>query len=120
MTIDPTSQAQVQGPPAVLAGDALYDFLMAQIDPELTIAQLATLAEKYKDETPDQAAARAKRYSQAFEKYEEAFARYGAQWQEQFSRYERIALESLEHLDRANDEKAMEEVYAKIASFPAA
>lgn len=57
-------------------GKAVYDEIMAQIEPELTHASLATLADKYKDETPEQAQARQVRYDAAFAQYDQRYAQY--------------------------------------------
>lgn len=43
----------------------LREAIMAEIEPDLTDAGMPTLSEKYKDETPEQRAARVERYMKA-------------------------------------------------------
>lgn len=112
-TLDPSAPPT---PPTIVAGDALYDWIMGPIDPELTTAVLPTLAEKYAAETPEQAAARAARYTAAFAEYERQFQAYGSQWHFQFSQYQHAALASLEHADRSKEEQRLGSVLAQISS----
>lgn len=56
------------------SGQEIYDAIMAEIQPELTSAIYPTLAEKYKDETEDDRAARMKRYEEAFAEYDKRYA----------------------------------------------
>lgn len=102
-------------PPAVIPGPELYDQIMQYIDPELTTTGLTALEEKYRDETPEQSRARAERYKAAFAEYERRFAAYGAQWLEEFTRYQRQALATLEHSDREADDKVMSDMESQIA-----
>ena len=68
-------------PPVIPSGEEMYDQIMSQIEPDLVTAQLPLLKEKYKDETPEQAKARADRYNRAFAEYEKQFAAYGSEWE---------------------------------------
>jgi hypothetical protein len=49
---------------------------MGQIEPELMTANLPILKEKYKDDTPDQKAARQQRHDEAFIAYEASFKKW--------------------------------------------
>jgi hypothetical protein len=99
-----------------MGGDELYDRIMGAIDPELVTSALPTLAATYAAETPEQAAARAARYTAAFAEYERQFQAYGAQWQFQFTQYQRQALASLEHADRTKEEQQLTAVLNQISS----
>lgn len=101
-------------PPPIPGGRELYDTLMGAIEPELTTAGLATLAAKYADETRDQKAGRAKRYNAAFEEYAKRFDAYNADWLSQFSAFQRQALKTVEHMDRATDDQSNDALYSKI------
>ncbi len=101
-------------PPSIPGGRELYDSLMQTIEPELTTAGLATLAQKYTDETADQKVGRAKRYNDAFEEYERRFAAYNVEWMGQFTTFQHQALSSIEHLDRETEDAASEELFQKI------
>lgn len=72
---DQTSTPLPPIPPSK-SGEAIYDGIMQEIEPELTTAMLPTLEAKYKDETPEQKRSRAKRYAKAFEEYERRYAAY--------------------------------------------
>ena len=87
--------AQGMSAPPVIAPDELYDRIMGSIDPELTTAGLAGLREKYANETPQEKAARAERYTRAFEEYQKRLADHGIAWSTQFAIYQREALASL-------------------------
>lgn len=54
-----------------LSPQQFYDLIMAEIEPELVSTQVPLLDEKYKDETPQQAAERTERYNRAFEKFQQ-------------------------------------------------
>lgn len=81
------------------SGEELYDTLMAQIEPELTREGLETLEEKYRDETPAQAAARSERYEKAFAAYEKKLDEYIGQRKAEVTTYRHQALKTMEHDD---------------------
>lgn len=61
---------------AVARGQQVYNQIMAGIEPELVSDVLPTLAEKYKDETAEQAEARRQRYEAAYAEYDKRYAQY--------------------------------------------
>ncbi len=85
-------------------GQQLYDELMATIEPELTLAQLPLLAEKYRDETPEQAKARAERYTKAYAEYDKAYDGYVGNAKAEVNQYRKDAFQSLEKEDRIRDQ----------------
>lgn len=99
-----------------LQARALYDQLMAPIEPELTHAGIATLREKYRGETPEKAALRRKRYQKAMKRYEEAFAAYVSQVQQHHRESERHALRSTEMMDRELEEFDIADLASVIAA----
>ena len=113
--LPPQSQVAVQNDSAVAStGDAIYDNIMSQIEPELTTAQLPLLDEKYKSETADQAAVRAARYNKAFAEYDKQFADYQTKWNEQFATYKREALKSTEQEARKEDDQQIQSIEQSI------
>lgn len=94
-------------PPMPENGNALYDMIMGEIDPELTSAQVNGLLEKYKDEMPEQRAERAKRYERAFALYNQRFAEYNAYWSRQFNAHKRASIASLEAEHRMHEDVAL-------------
>ena len=98
---NPIGDDHVGIPPIPNGGRELYDQIMEQIEPELTSAQAPLLGEKYKDETPEQAASRAARYEKAFAEYRKRFAAFGADWEAQMQRFIRAVRNDSEHLERA-------------------
>ena len=87
-------------PPTILSGSEIYDHIMSQIEPELTIAELPRIAERTKGETPEQRQERAQRYTQAFETYDERFRAYSAEWNQDFQRYRRFSFHALEEFTK--------------------
>ena len=82
------------------SGQQLYDEIMAKIEPELTTTQLPSLAEKYKNETPEQAKARAERYSKAFLAYEKAYVPYVGELNRGLTDYRKELLKAVENEER--------------------
>lgn len=93
-----------------MTGDALYDQLMAVIEPELLIASLPTLEEKYKDETDEQARSRAERYEKAFDAYDQALAAYMAARKEEAEKRQRNAMSSIEQGEHDEEMQAVEDL----------
>jgi protoporphyrinogen oxidase len=87
-----------------------YDELMAQIEPELVTGNLANLQEAYKRETPEQAAARAERYSKAFVSFDEKFKESVSSWDQQIAQFQRMALASTEREDRAAESAQLDSI----------
>lgn len=86
-------------------GDQLYNTLMARIEPDLTTDQLPLLDEKYKNETPEQAQARASRYEKAFAEYDRQLREYLTELEAKVRQYQASARKSLEHEDRQKEEQ---------------
>jgi hypothetical protein len=61
-------------PPAnnQLVAEQIYDLLMAEIEPELLLANIPVLDAKYAAETPEEHAVRMARYAQAYKKFDDA------------------------------------------------
>lgn len=94
-------------PVAIPTGDQLYNMLMSKIEPDLTTDQLPLLDKKYKNEMPDQAQIRAQRYEQAFAEYDKQLAAYLATLEAKVREYQSAALKSVEHEDRAKEERQL-------------
>jgi hypothetical protein len=54
-------------------GQALYDAIMGQIEPDLVTAELPKLPEKFAKDTPEEKEARSFRYKRAYEQYDLLF-----------------------------------------------
>ena len=89
--------------PPVLTGDEIYDSLMQTIEPELLIAVMPTLEEKYKHETPEQAKERAARYEKAFKEYDRKFGEYKENWIGQWNLYRHHVLHGAEKKSRTKE-----------------
>ncbi|MEK7137806.1 MAG: hypothetical protein AAB853_06020 [Patescibacteria group bacterium] len=104
-------------PLTIPTGEEIYDALMSQIEPELTSSQLPLLAEKYKDETPDQKEVRRKRYNAAFAKYDELYTAYVADMDARIHRYHREALRSIEEWSTGQESKKLDDIAASFFKF---
>ncbi len=111
--------------PAAVIGDALataqaggdiYDRLMAQIEPELTMEGLKTLPEKYKNETPEDAHKRGHRYKQAFEKYDRQFQAYVSNLQAAERQIEHGAVAAAEAAVQTDESGELANIQSKISS----
>jgi hypothetical protein len=98
-----TGQDPATSSDAIERGKAVYDEIMVEIDSELTHEGLALLAEKYKDETPDQAAVRQQRYDAAFAEYDKRYAQYMSNLNGQVKGLQRTVRAGIE-----NDERTVE------------
>jgi hypothetical protein len=91
-------------------GDALYDSIMSEIEPELVSANSERIAELTKDETEEERKVRAERYEKAFEVYDVKMAEYVSQAKEVSARHKRESLKALERDSRKEEEKQLEEI----------
>jgi len=89
--------SQFPVPPPIISGDALYDSIMAKIEPELLTANLPKIKELTQRETVEQRTARAQRYSQAFAAYDAALKAHTKEWDSAFHRYVSQTMKILEH-----------------------
>ena len=96
------TQTQPQRP-SIPTGQELYDQIMGHIEPELTTEGLKLLEAHYKDETPEQLAARKQRYALAFERYDQAYSEYIETLQAQVDRYRRESVRKVEVDDRQQE-----------------
>jgi len=99
-----TSTSGAAAPAITGRGDAIYDSIMSQIEPELTTLELPLLVEKYKDETSEQAKARGERYAKAFEEYDRIFTKLQQGWDAQLAKYQHESLASTEKEMRQQEE----------------
>jgi hypothetical protein len=95
----------------------LYDELMAEIEPDLVTANIDGLEEKYKDETPAEAAARAERYNAAYEAFQKAMDERELLWADQFRRMQHEAIASTEKEDRDAEVADLEALDKTISSM---
>ena len=121
MPQDDSAQAQttrqaggIPLPPNIEAGSEVYDRIMGGIEPELTNAQMPLLAEKYQDETPEQATARAQRYQKAFEEYDRQYAAYLENMDAQVRSFEKGLIDSVEQDDRGGDQSSITGIEAQM------
>ena len=106
-------------PPPVFTGEEIYDMIMQEIEPELTSYELPTLDEKYKDESPEAAAARAERYNKAFDAYYKRFYEYCSEWGGQFRSFQHAAMRSLEGADREEEHIELQAIESNFTTTPA-
>lgn len=99
------------------ASDDVYDQIMGGIEPELVSTGIPSLTTKYKNETPQQATARAARYAKAFAEYDKQFQDYVTALDAKVHTYQRDALASAEKRDRTQDEQAMAGLEGQISSI---
>ncbi len=93
----------VPPPPKIPTGQELFDAIMGHIEPELTTEGIKDLETRYAAETPQQADARRKRYTLAFDRYEQAYEGYMATLHAQVMRFRRASFDQVETEDRQDE-----------------
>lgn len=88
--------AKIPVPPAILSGEEIYDMLMEKIEPELMSKQKDLLAERYKNETPEENTLRGKRYAAALAEYDRQYAEYCAKMEHDVSVFKRTVTSGTE------------------------
>ncbi len=95
-------------PPLPANGREIYDMLMKEIEPELMHDHLPLLAEKYKNEKPEATKVRAKRYKEAFARFEAELKAYTEKTHADIHSYKRKAVAYIEERSRQREEAAMD------------
>jgi len=85
----------------------LYDVLMAEIEPDLMLANIPLLDQKYGGESEDEKKARMLRYEDAYKKFDKAFADFMAEVNQEVRTTKREALKEKEAAARQSDQQAM-------------
>ncbi len=91
--------------PSFPSGDEVYDGIMSTIEPDLTTSQLPLLAQKYQNETPDEASTRSARYTKAFAEYDRRYAAFTVQLESAVHTYQKIAVASVEEHSKMKEER---------------
>ena len=107
---------QLPSLPTVFEGDALYDHIMGEIEPDLVSSTYKTLDEKYAEEIPEQKAARQDRYDKAFAEYERRFALYVNEWNGQLRTFQTGVIRALEAEDHGKDDAVMTQLENSFAT----
>ncbi len=107
----------LSSPPAVPTAQELFDFLMKDIEPELTSDGQRELSARYANETLPEYAARRQRYELAFAQYDEAYEEYMDRLQAQVDHYRRHSFEEVELEDRQGEETDMKKLDQMIVQF---
>ena len=97
-------------------GQAIYDYLMAKIEPDLVTAAMATLEKKYAGETDKQRTARNARYQAAFAEYDRTYAALLAQAKQQMHAFEHGVAKVTEHISRVDEGTDMQSLESAMAS----
>lgn len=108
---------QLFATPGISTGDAVYDMIMGQIEPELTSPEINGLVEKYKDETPEQAEVRKNRYNAAYTEYEKKLQEYLTQKQGEAAVRKRKAMASVEKEARQGEHAELSNLESSISQI---
>lgn len=100
-------------------GDALYDQLMATIEPELMTSNLPQLEKFYATETKKQSEARAERYAKAFAEYEKQFRTFCTDADARVHAYQKSARASTEHDERQEEDQIVSKLLTDMSSADA-
>lgn len=98
------------------SGDAIYDEIMGAIEPELKSSQIHGLAEKYKNEKPEEAELRKTRYNAAYVEYEKRLSAYLEQKKTEDAGRKRRAMSTIEKEDRQEEEEQMSSLESNIST----
>lgn len=100
--------------PITQSAEEIYDAIMIGIEPELTTAQIPTLAEKYKNETPAEKAARDERYAKASAEYDRQLAAFNAAMKQKVRSMHREAMGDLENAHRDDEAHVMSTIESSL------
>lgn len=100
--------------PITQSAEEIYDAIMIGIEPELTSSQISTLEEKYKNETPEEKAARDERYAKASAEYDRQLAAFNATMKQKVRSMHREAMGDLEGVHRDNEAHVMSSIESSL------
>lgn len=100
---DTNIQTALPPAPRIPTGQEVFDALMGHIEPDLTTEGAKAAATKYAGESPEQKEARRKRYTLAFERYEQAYEGYMGTLHAQVQKFKRESFDRVETDDRARE-----------------
>lgn len=103
-------------PPLFFGDNALYDFIMKDVEPELVSDVVPTLGGKYASESQSDRKERAARYERAFAEYDKRFEEYKTYWKRQMQAHQRAAMQSVELASRENESSSMTDLESSILS----
>ena len=104
-------------PPPIPGGEEVYDRIMGGIEPELTTAQLPLLKEKYANETPEAAKARADRYEKAFQEYDVQYAAFQASQAQGIHSYEKQFMQGVQAVEASVEASKLDQISSAISSL---
>ena len=88
----------------------IYDYLMIDIEPELTTAMLPMLSAIYEKETEEQKIERGKRYQEAFEKLSEKMSTIQNTWKDELIEMKESVISQLKEEASAEDAAHLSEI----------
>ena len=100
--------------PQIPEGQAVYDWIMGHIEPELVTAQKEKLPELYQNETPEQAQVRAARYAKAFEEYDKQYQQYRIAQEGNVHTFQKQVMSGVEARAKVREETDMSSVEDQI------
>ena len=83
--------------------EQIYDMLMGDIEPDLLLANIPGLDEKYKGETDAEHKARMKKYKDAYEKFDVELAEFMGKVKQETRENKRNALKEKEQVSREEE-----------------
>ncbi len=111
-----SSSTGVPALPKIKGGEEVYNMIMSDIEPELTLDNLPKNEEKYVDETKAQTIKRAQRYKDAFIEYKKRYAEYKQKQDDEVRSYGRDIMKATENKFVADDEGAMLDLESAISN----
>jgi hypothetical protein len=90
--------------------DDLYDFLMVDIEPELTTSMLPELDAIYKQESAEDRRARGKRYARAFEIFADRLETFLSLWKREILAFKTHLLSQFQERVEAAEAQALSEI----------
>lgn len=102
--MDSTQTSATAAQPLVFpTGTELYDQIMGPIEPELLSANIPHLDEKYTEESEGDRKKRYERYTNAYAKYDEQYAKWEADMKNKVHLYRKSAFRSAEAKSRKEE-----------------
>ena len=105
----PTQVVPDDGETKLLA-EQLYDLIMADIEPDLLLANIPNLDAKYAGETPEEHTARMKRYEASYKKFDAEFSTFMTEVNDKVRVSKRSALKEKEEKIKTQEANALNSI----------
>lgn len=96
---------------------ALFDAVMAEVEPDLMRKNIGALSEKYKGETPEQRTVRVERYAKAYLTWKEKLKQIVSAWKKEILKYRDGVIAKAKITSEKADEQELQNLDSEIQAL---